>query len=155
MDEIDRYRYQLAKGYLDWVKDQAEVVESIKEARDKKRELMDGLRGHGEGETVSGTKDPHRLEDAVIAADDLDKAFADEIKAHSIETTLAVRAIVNLKDGKHMKLLLDRYVSCKPWKVIERDMHFEHSWVMEMHRRAVVELYEFIPERWKTPKAVE
>lgn len=155
MDEVDQYRYQLAKGYLDWVGGLAARIAVADDAARSQRATIDGLRGRGEGEAVSGTRDPHRIEQAVAILEELEALFVDEVETYAVELAQAKRAIARLKNGNHVRALTAHYVNGDPWRIVERDMHYSHDGMMSLRRAATIALYEFIPPRWKTPKAAE
>lgn len=84
-----------------------------------------------------GGHDPDRTGRTIARLDELERridAYVDELVARKSEAFLRIRRLPELSE---QDVLIARYLQCKPWPVIAREMHYEERQVYRIHGRAL------------------
>ena len=125
-----------AKAYLLQIRKTDQIVQRLLEARFSLRASL-----YSTGAALSGMPggghDPDRTGRTIARLDELERridAYVDELVARKSEAFLRIRRLPELAE---QDVLIARYLQCKPWPVIAREMHYEERQVYRIHGRAL------------------
>lgn len=125
-----------AKAYLLQIRKTDQIVQRLLEARFSLRSSL-----YSTGAALSGMPggghDPDRTGRTIARLDELERridAYVDELVARKSEAFLRIRRLPELSE---QDVLIARYLQCKPWPVIAREMHYEERQVYRIHGRAL------------------
>ena len=125
-----------AKAYLLQIRKTDQIVQRLLEARFSLRSSL-----YSTGAALSGMPggghDPDRTGRTIARLDELERridAYVDELVARKSEAFLRIRRLPELAE---QDVLIARYLQCKPWPVIAREMHYEERQVYRIHGRAL------------------
>ena len=114
-----------AKAYLGKIRQTDRTVQRLLELRFSLRASL-----YSTGAALSGMPggghDPDRTGRTI--------ARLDELVARKSEAFLRIRRLPELSE---QDVLIARYLHCKPWPVIAREMHYEERQVYRIHGRAL------------------
>ena len=100
-------------------------------------------------EPVSGSRNPHRLEDAIGKIVDLENEIDRDMDC-LIETKRKIMGIIGeLGNAEHRILLEQRYLCYISWAEIEEKMGFGLRWVHILHGRALAEADKIFSKKVK------
>lgn len=113
-----------AREYLMQISTAKEQIRQRQELINELRLRATGLTGRRDDGVRVATSNPDgdRMADAVAHIVDLENELADEIVKLSQMQADAARRISAIPDAIQARLLFERYVQGRPWKVIERDL---------------------------------
>ncbi len=125
-----------AKAYLGKIRQTDRTVQRLLELRFSLRASL-----YSTGAALSGMPggghDPDRTGRTIARLDELERridAYVDELVARKSEAFLRIRRLPELSE---QDVLIARYLQCKPWPVIAREMHYEERQVYRIHGRAL------------------
>ena len=125
-----------AKAYLGKIRQTDRTVQRLLELRFSLRASL-----YSTGAALSGMPggghDPDRTGRTNARLDELERridAYVDELVARKSEAFLRIRRLPELSE---QDVLIARYLQCKPWPVIAREMHYEERQVYRIHGRAL------------------
>lgn len=125
-----------AKAYLGKIRQIDRTVQRLLELRFSLRASL-----YSTGAALSGMPggghDPDRTGRTIARLDELERridAYVDELVARKSE---AFARITRLPELAEQDVLIARYLQCKPWPVIAREMHYEERQVYRIHGRAL------------------
>lgn len=152
MNEIEQYRYEQAKEWL-------EHVARLKHAADAARDMMEMFWAIAENvkaidysrEHVSGSPEMKRLEDSIAKVEDAAAQWAANQSAFVHEAVDAAERISRLDDAVERRALLLHYVDGKTWEHVCVQMDYSWQRMMEIRKSAVLHVYEFVPTQWRDP----
>ena len=100
-------------------------------------------------EPVSGSRNPHRLEDAIGKIVDLENEIDRDVDC-LIETKRKIMGIIGeLGNAEHRILLEQRYLCYNSWAEIAEKMGFGLRWVHILHGRALAEADKIFSKKVK------
>ncbi|MBR1553187.1 MAG: hypothetical protein IJ631_04160 [Schwartzia sp.] len=100
-------------------------------------------------EPVSGSRNPHRLEDAIGKIVDLENEIDRDVDC-LIETKRKIMGIIGeLGNAEHRILLEQRYLCYNSWAEIAEKMGFGLRWVHILHGRALAEADKIFSKKAK------
>ena len=125
-----------AKAYLGKIRQTDRTVQRLLELRFSLRASL-----YSTGAALSGMpgggRDPDRTGRTIARLDELERridAYVDELVTRKAEAFLRIRRLPELSE---QDVLIARYLQCKPWPVIAREMHYEERQVYRIHGRAL------------------
>ena len=118
----------LSRGF--WLRQE---IEQISAARRELIERFTSITPNTEGETVSGSKDPHKYDALAI----LDSELAEKEKKLKQDQLDIYRVIEAVTDTQYRILLFDRYYRCKQWPEIAAKMNYEERQLYRIHGAAL------------------
>ena len=125
-----------AKAYLGKIRQTDRTVQRLLELRFSLRASLYST-GAAPGGIPGGGHDPDRTGRTIARLDELERridAYVDELVARKSEAFLRIRRLPELAE---QDVLIARYLQCKPWPVIAREMHYEERQVYRIHGRAL------------------
>lgn len=88
---------------------------------------------------LSGTGFRDGIANAAVELADGEAALKTEIEHLREALQMRLFLIGRLKDERHKAILTARYIDGMRWEDIARAMHYERSWLMELHGQALAE----------------
>ena len=129
-----------------WLRRMWDRPEEIKEYEQKAEELLGAKIPAYDSEKIPGGSDPNPTESKNLEYStlmfEIDK-LRNELSFENIRT---FNVIQNLTDPKFRGILYAHYVNRKTYKQIASDFHYAESSIKEFHRKALGEIYPFIPK---------
>jgi len=122
-----------------------EEIETLRRARDETFICCTSVTPSYEGDSVSGTKDPHKFDQLAEYAAQIN-AKVDELIAIKREIEAAIEQV---NDGTYRELLRRRYLCCERWEQIAVGMGYDYRWVLRLHGRALLEIKDAIESHIK------
>ena len=152
MTELELYHYDKSRAWLRY-------VAKVKEREQFARQMVDFYRAIAESvraidysrEHVSSSTKINQLEDAIVRVEDATKEWAANLAAFLDESTKAVEVISNLDDVTEQRALVFHYVEGLTWEQTAEQLHYEASSIQDVHKRACIHLYDFLPLEWTDP----
>lgn len=85
----------------------------------------------------SGTRNIHKMEDAIIKANILEEEIVDDM-CSLLNYKRNISCMIKKVDNPEYRLLLElRYLCLKPWDIIASDMRYDLSWIHKLHKKAL------------------
>ena len=122
-----------AKQWLNRARNVDREIDVLIKAKERERDRLLSITANITGETVSRTKDPHRMDNYAALVEMLD-AKTDEL--YAVKTEVAA-AISKLTDRRHREVLYGRYILCRTWEQIAVDMSYSYMQVTRLHGAAL------------------
>lgn len=137
-----------ARDYLMRISIMKEQIRQRTETIAEIRLQATGLTGqNGDGVRVATSNpDGDRMADAVARIVDLEKELAEEVVKLSRMQADAARRISAIPDPTLSRLLFERYVQGRPWKVIERELEISERHAPRVCGRAFAAFEELYAE---------
>jgi DNA-directed RNA polymerase specialized sigma subunit len=118
-------------NYLDrHIKVKLDQVQSLQELAEKATSTLSHT-------STRGSRNIHRMEDAIVRMTDLQNEISSDI-----DNMVALRksindAINNIEKPNHQMVLELRYLAQKPWNEIAAIMNYEERYIFRIHRDAL------------------
>lgn len=125
-----------AKAYLGKIRQTDRTVQRLLELRFSLRASLYST-GAAPGGMPGGGHDPDRTGRTIARLDELERridAYVDELVARKSEAFLRIRRLPELSE---QDVLIARYLQCKPWPVIAREMHYSEQHIYRLHGMAL------------------
>ena len=145
MNEAERQsRRDSARAWLrrSWrTEEERAALEGLR--ADVYRRLTGGTRDAGSAEHLSGSRAPHRL-DGLSA---LNETIDGQCEKLLLETTEALRVILQVRDANKRKLLLKHYACYESMEQIAREMSYTKRHIARLHREGLDEVAEILERK--------
>lgn len=151
-EEFDRYRHDLASAYLEHVKSIAMEVKCLEERIDEYRERMCFVKGASYDGMPHSAPYPDAIPDAVAKLHDMVAEYCSKLADYAEEQRDAGDALANLSRTEYRVALSKHYLRCVPWEQVCVDMGYTWDGMMSLRRKAVAELYDYVPLEWRDPR---
>lgn len=125
-----------AKEYLRRAYKLNEEIEQLEAAKHKMFSRITSITPDYNGDTVSGTKDPHKYDAYAQFAAEIDNRVDELI---SIKSDI-LNTINKVEDAKLRTLLIARYINFMTFESIAVMMNYDWRWIMQLHSRALMEI---------------
>lgn len=150
-DELSKYKAKQASAWLNGVLAKRRRAEALYSRAKALRDGLDGLRGAGVGERVSGGgfRDDgmaERVAELQEAVNDYCAALMEAMDAQDE----AHEALFAVSDGA-VPLMVYHYIMGMKWADAAKTAGMEYSSAMHANRRALAKVYEFMPHRFRDP----
>lgn len=153
MDELEAYHYEQAKRWLEHVAKLKYALSSSRDMLEMFGALADQARGIDPTmENVTGGGHTDRLADAITKLDEARAQWQANLSAYAYEADDASRRIECLEDAAERSALLLHYVHGKPWERVCVQMDYSYDGIMDVRRRAVLHVYQYMPLEWRDRK---
>lgn len=151
----EEVRVICATRHLDYLKDLVLRVNNLKEAIERERSRLD-LTGAPIKEYVSISRDHDALSDGIVQLQEMIKDYCTELAEYVEQMRIAHSVLDRLSKAEYTIALTRHYLFCEQWKDVAKAMGYTHSGLMTLRRKAIAELYGYMPEEWRRtlPKAV-
>lgn len=148
MEHADDVKRICAEAYLNHVRSLAVKIKSLQSEIDSQRALLeDGAVSYAEKVSKSGN--PKSFEEGVVELQELIEEFVTELAGYVDEQRTAHRAIRKLGKPEHIAALTGYYVQGKTWREVCAKLGYSHDGMMTLRKRAIVEVYDVMPEQWR------
>lgn len=153
MDEWQQYCYEQAKAWLEHIAKLKYAVTSSHNMVDMFEALADQARGLDPAhEHVTGGQYKDRLAETIIKLDEAREQWSANLTAYTQEAKDAALRISNLPDAVERAALLLHYVDGKTWERVCVQLDYSYDGIMDVRRRAVLHMYEYMPLEWRDRK---
>ena len=125
-----------AKEYLRRAYKLNEEIDQLETAKHEMFSRITSITPDYNGDTVSGTKDPHKYDAYAQFAAEIDNRV-DELV--SIKSDI-LNTIKKVEDAKLRTLLIARYINFMTFESIAVMMNYDWRWIMQLHSRALMEI---------------
>ena len=129
-----------AKEYLRRAYKLNEEIDQLETAKHEMFSRITSITPDYNGDTVSGTKDPHKYDAYAQFAADIDNRVDELI---SIKSDI-LNTINKVEDAKLRTLLIARYINFMTFESIAVMMNYDWSWIMRLHSRALIEIEQIL-----------
>lgn len=144
-----------AERYLEYVEDLESRIDSVAACIQKQKDRLDVM-GVSYDCMQSNGSSRDTLPDGIVKLMELvDKASTDLVE-YKEQRDIAVATIDKLPSLPMRKAMRMHYLDGLSWVDVERVMFYSHSGLMHLRKRAMVDIYDAMPEEWRRslPKAV-
>lgn len=125
-----------AKEYLRRAYKLNEEIDQLEAAKRTMFNRITSITPDYNGDTVSGTKDPHKYDAYAQFAAEIDNRVDELI---SIKSDI-LNTINKVEDAKLRTLLIARYINFMTFESIAVMMNYDWRWIMQLHSRALMEI---------------
>ena len=125
-----------AKEYLRRAYKLNEEINQLETAKHEMFSRITSITPDYNGDTVSGTKDPHKYDAYAQFAAEIDNRVDELI---SIKSDI-LNTINKVEDAKLRTLLIARYINFMTFESIAVMMNYDWRWIMQLHSRALMEI---------------
>ncbi len=153
--ESDDVKRICAGRYMDYVEDLESRIDLAAASVQRQKSRLDVMGVNYEGAGSSGVSRDGLPDGVAALLDVLDQASADLIE-YKEQRAIAEEVIAQLPSLSMRKLMRAHYLSGTPWVEIESRGFYSHSGLMSLRRRALICVYDVMPEEWRRvlPKAL-
>ena len=134
-----------AKEYLSQAWDSKMRIEAMKEQLAFLKSAATNISSHPTSSPVSGTKNIHKTEDAIIRFID----YEDQIKKQYAKLDEITSTINSVKDLTAQVILIRRYLSRERWNKIACTLYMSSAQVFRLHNEALAEIEKLIANESK------
>lgn len=145
-----------AKDFLEYVRGLEIRIGYIQSEIESMRAKLE-LTGIQYREGVATSTKGDKLENGVIALQELIETYCTELAEYVELQEQAHKAVAKLKKAEHAKALTKYYLQHESWEQVCVEMGYSWHGMMKLKRRALIEFYDYMPEEWRRnalPKAV-
>lgn len=125
-----------AKEYLRRAYKLNEEIDQLETAKHEMFSRITSITPDYNGDTVSGTKDPHKYDAYAQFAAEIDNRVDELINIKSD----ILNTINKVEDAKLRTLLIARYINFMTFESIAVMMNYDWRWIMQLHSRALMEI---------------
>ena len=125
-----------AKEYLRRAYKLNEEIDQLETAKHEMFSRITSITPDYNGDTVSGTKDPHKYDAYAQFAAEIDNRVYELV---SIKSDI-LNTIKKVEDAKLRTLLIARYINFMTFEGIAVMMNYDWRWIMQLHSRALMEI---------------
>lgn len=136
-----------ATAYLEHVRSLKTRIDALQEEIELNRDMLGTTTRYREKVSKSGN--PKSFEDAVIRLQELIADYCTEMAGYVEEQRIAHDVMRHLSRPEYSRALTTYYVRGKSWELCCVDMGYTWQGMMSLRKRAVQEVYEFMPETWR------
>lgn len=152
MDELDRYHYEQALAYLNYVKKLNDRVNAKQDAIEDFRGKLTCIRGMDyAADNVQVQSRGDAIPEGVAKLLDMIAECTALIAEYADEHRRAMRVLSKLSRYEYEQLLEKHYLRGKDWGTVAKEMNYSYDHVMSMRRAAVTEVYEHMPVEFRDP----
>lgn len=150
--EIDRYKYDQARAYLEHVRALSCRTQALRAEVEAQRELADGVKAMRYGDGVGGCSGDDRMAETVARLQELISGYCAELARYVDEQEAAHGCVVLMDRPEHAQAITAHYLLGRAWERVCVDMGYTWDGMMKLRRRAVTEFYDVMPIEWRDPK---
>ncbi|MBX9035048.1 hypothetical protein [Gordonibacter massiliensis (ex Traore et al. 2017)] len=150
--EIERYRYDQARAYLEHVRALSCRTSALRAEVDAQRELADGLKAIRYGECGARRAQTDQMVETVARLQELVKDYCAELAAYVAEQETAHGCVRLMERPEHVQAITSHYLLGRTWERVCVDMGYTWDGMMKMRRRAITEFYDVMPTEWRDPR---
>lgn len=136
-----------ATDYLEHVRSLKTRIDALREEIDLNSDMLGTTTRYREKVSKSGN--PKSFEDAVIHLQELIADFLTEMAGYVEEQRIAHDVMRRLSRPEYARALTAYYLSGKTWEMCCVDMGYTWQGMMSLRKKAVQEVYDFMPETWR------
>ena len=125
-----------AKEYLRRAYKLNEEIDQLETAKHEMFSRITSITPDYNGDTVSGTKDPHKYDAYAQFAAEIDNRVDELINIKSD----ILNTINKVEDAKLRTLLIARYINFMTFESIAVMMNYDWRWIIQLHSRALMEI---------------
>lgn len=113
-------------------------INSLLRTKQETRDRLTSVTAGYDGESVQGTRDPHRYDRLAELDEKIDQRIDQLIQ---VKGEIA-DAIAQVQDTRYRTLLTERYLCFRTWEQIAVDMNYSWKHIHRIHGEALIELEE-------------
>lgn len=147
MEHSPDVKVYCAKEYLNYIRSLERRIRLLDEEIVHQRALLE-LSGVDYSEGVSGSPSKSQLEAGVIKLQGMISEYCNELSEY-VEQQKIAHSVLNQLTPKYRDVLKSYYVIGKTWEQICVDMSYSWQGMMSLRRRALQEVYDYMPEEWR------
>lgn len=152
MTELEYYHYTKSREWLRHVAENKKREAFAKQMYEFYLAIAENVKAIDYAhQRVSSSPKLHQLEDAIIRVEDAHAEWAANFAAFVDEAVKAVAIIAQLEDVTEQRALVYHYVEGLTWEATAEQLHYEASSIQDVHKRACIHLYDFLPLEWTDP----
>ena len=125
-----------AKEYLRRAYKLNEEIDQLEAAKRTMFNRITSITPDYNGDTISGTRDPHKYDAYAQFAAEIDNRVDELINIKSD----ILNTINKVEDAKLRTLLIARYINFMTFESIAVMMNYDWRWIMQLHSRALMEI---------------
>lgn len=150
--EIDRYKYDQARAYLEHVRALSCRTQALRAEIEAQRELADGVKAMRYGECGSASPQPDRMADTVARLQKLVQGYCEELARYVDEQETAHGCVMLMERPEHAQAIASYYLLGRAWERVCVDMGYTWDGMMSLRRRAITAFYDVMPVEWRDPR---
>lgn len=147
MQHDQEVRRICATAYLEHVRSLKTRIDALQEEIDLNSDMLGTTTRYREKVSKSG--DPKSFENSVIRLHDLIEDYCTELAEYVDEQHVAHDVMRRLSRPEYARALTAYYVRGKSWELCCVDMGYTWQGMMSLRKKAVQEVYDFMPEAWR------
>lgn len=144
----DEARLLKSESYLMHVRSLSMLIRSKKEQIEFEQECTLSGVDYGEKITVQPTRDA--IDNHIISLAALVDTYNTELAEYIEAKKEAAQVLKKLSKPEYTVALTSYYMNCYTWEQVCVDMNYSWGGMMKLRQKAIIELYDHIPEFWKS-----
>ena len=148
MEHDEEVKRHCATAYLEYIRALVVRIRSLQDEIEEKRALLEPSRSLYR-EAVSRSLATDAFENGIIGLQELIARFCVELAEYVEQQALAHEVLHSLSRAEYTAALTGYYVQGKSWDRVCADMDYTRDGMMKLRRRAILEVYDFMPESWR------
>lgn len=151
-EEYDRYKRAQAARWLEYVGTLRGECDSLEDSIQAAHDRASGLSGMDySAPAVSSSPSPDSIPDAVIMVQSMVSELCARLGELVEEQRSAEEALACMQDAAGREALRRHYLNGQAWESTCVAMAYSWDGMMKLRRRALVELYDHMPAKWRDP----
>ena len=145
-EEYDRYKRAQAARWLEHVGKLRGECESLEDSIQAAHERAAGLSGMDYSTpVVSSSSSPDSIPNAVVRIQSMVSDLCVRLGELMEEQSAAEKALARMQDVTGREALRRHYLNGQAWSECCREMGYSYDGMMDIRRRSLLEVYEFMP----------
>ena len=136
-----------ATAYLDHLKSLKGKIDFIKEDIELLRDI--GGTAMSYRERVASSPNPKAFEDRMASLDETRRRWDLELAEFADELDMAHDVFLRMSSREGARALKSHYLLGRSWEMVCVEMGYSYSGMMKLRHRAIDEVYDLMPERWR------
>ena len=126
-----------AKEYLQQLQSLQHNIEILHERIEKDRARLESTSAPLRPDKVQSSAYGDRFADAIARLADKSLEYQDLLDIYEMLQQRIIHQILDMPDGLQKRVLYERYVNCKAWKVIAIEQHYSEQYLLLVHNNAL------------------
>ena len=140
------------RNWLSRARSAAAELEALEENQTRINSRAVSVTASYSGDHVSGTKDPHKMDNYLDGVERYSQLIERRIAALAAISEEIFRVVCQVPEGKERAVLIRRYLDCSSWEAIAEAMRYTRRNISRLHGKALLSIKSILEARENPPE---